>query len=443
MAKKNSEVTDELFPKGRIDRVIAPIYRYLQVETTSGVILIIATALALFWANFAGNSYHALWEMPLGISIGRFDFTRSLHWWINDGLMTLFFFVVGLEVKGEIINGELKNPKTASLPIIAALGGMIIPAVIYLMTCPPGTTAGWGVPMATDIAFVVGCMAILGNRVPKGLHVMILTLAIADDIGAIIVIAVGYSGAIDGDYLLIALGLLALTHFFFKVGIRNLIVHILLGVVIWLAFVNSGIHATLAGVALGLLTPAIPWVNKGAINRYVLKIGDFLAGGPSPDNEEQYKIFRTLQKCSCESVSMQERLIHVLHPWVSYVIMPLFALANAGVIIRGDSFSGVTLSIGLGLVLGKPIGIFLFSYAAVKLRMAKLPTGVSFKMLLGGGALAGIGFTMSLFVSELAFVNSRSLLDGAKVGILFGSFLSALIGMLIIYAHKKPPLNKE
>ncbi|HOG69309.1 MAG TPA: Na+/H+ antiporter NhaA, partial [Fibrobacteraceae bacterium] len=153
-------MTDDLFPKGRIDRVIAPIYRYLQVETTSGVILIIATALALFWANFAGNSYHALWEMPLGISIGRFDFTRSLHWWINDGLMTLFFFVVGLEVKGEIINGELKNPKTASLPIIAALGGMIIPAVIYLMTCPPGTTAGWGVPMATDIAFVVGCMAI-------------------------------------------------------------------------------------------------------------------------------------------------------------------------------------------------------------------------------------------------------------------------------------------
>jgi len=286
-------------------------------------------------------------------------------------------------------------------------------------------------------------MAILGNRIPKGLHVMILTLAIADDIGAIIVIALGYSGTIDGNYLLLALGFLALTHFFFRVGIRNLIVHILLGAVIWFAFVNSGIHATLAGVALGLLTPAIPWINKGAINGYVLKVGDFLSGGPSPDNEEHYEVFRKLEKCSYESVALQERLLHVLHPWVSYVIMPLFALANAGVLIRAGSFSGVTLSIGLGLVLGKPIGIFLFSFVAIKVRLAKLPTGVSFKMLLGGGALAGIGFTMSLFVSELAFVNSRSLLDGAKIGILFGSFVSALIGMLIIYLVKKSSIKKQ
>lgn len=443
MAKKTKVVTDDLFPKASIDRVIAPIYKYLQVETTSGVILVVATLFALFWANFATQSYNALWEMPIGLSIGSFNFTHSLHWWINEALMTLFFFVVGLEVKGEIVNGELKNPRTASLPIIAALGGMVFPAIIYLMTCPPGTTAGWGVPMATDIAFVVGCMAILGNRIPKGLHVMILTLAIADDIGAIIVIALGYSGTIDGNYLLLALGFLALTHFFFRVGIRNLIVHILLGAVIWVAFVNSGIHATLAGVALGLLTPAIPWINKGAINGYVLKVGDFLSGGPSPDNEEHYEVFRKLEKCSYESVALQERLLHVLHPWVSYVIMPLFALANAGVLIRAGSFSGVTLSIGLGLVLGKPIGIFLFSFVAIKVRLAKLPAGVSFKMLLGGGALAGIGFTMSLFVSELAFVNSRSLLDGAKIGILFGSFVSALIGMLIIYLVKKSSIKKQ
>lgn len=453
MAKKNDDVADDLFPKGSIDRVIAPIHRYLQVETTSGIILIVATIIALIWANFAEHSYNALWELPLGISIGSFNFTHSLHWWVNDALMTLFFFVVGLEVKGEIVNGELSNPKMASLPIVAALGGMIFPAIIYLMLCPPGTSAGWGVPMATDIAFVVGCMAILGNRIPKGLHVMILTLAIADDIGAIIVIALGYSGAIDINYLFMALGLLVLTNVFFRVGIRNLIVHFLLGVVIWFAFVNSGIHATLAGVALGLLTPAIPWVKKGAINRYVHKMGDFLSGGPSHDDscsndsssnnnpslnkEEQLEVFRTLQKCSRESVSMQDRLLHALHPWVSYIIMPLFALANAGVIIQTDSFSGVTYSIGLGLIIGKPLGIFLFSFIAVKLRIAKLPAGVSFKMLLGGGALAGIGFTMSLFVSELAFVNSRSLLDGAKIGILFGSFISAIIGMVYIYFVSK------
>lgn len=438
MSKKNNELTDNCFPKGRIDRVIAPIHRFLHVETTSGVVLIIATILALFWANFAGQSYFSLWETPLGISIGSFEFYRSLHWWVNDALMALFFFVIGLEVKGEIVNGELKNPKTASLPIIAAVGGMIVPALIYLILCPPGTSAGWGVPVATDIAFVVGCMAILGSKVPRGLRVMILTLAIADDIGAIIVIAVGYSSAIDGDYLLIALGLLALTHFFFKIGIRNLIVHILLGLLIWFTFVHSGIHPTLAGVALGLLTPGVPWVNKGAINQYVLDIGNFLAGAPGQDMEEEYQVYRKLQKYSSESVSMQERLLHILHPWVSYTVMPLFALANAGVIIKMDLLSGVTLAIALGLLLGKPLGIFLFSFAAVKLKLARLPSGVSFKTLLGGGVLAGIGFTMSLFVSELAFASTRSLLDGAKMGVLIGSFVSALVGMLIISIVKKP-----
>lgn len=435
---QNNTLKDNVLPKRKIDKVIVPIYRYLQVETTAGIVLIIATAIALLWANLSEISYQSFWNTPIGLSFGGFEFNKSFHWWINDALMALFFFVIGLEVKGEFINGELKNPKAASLPIIAAVGGMLVPALFYLFTCPSGTSVGWGVPVATDIAFVVGAMALLGTRVPRGLHIMILTLAIADDIGAILVIAFGYSGNINIEYLLIAISFLVVTHVFFRMGIRNLIVHVLLGVATWFAFVNSGVHATLAGVALGFLTPAVPWVNKGAVNHYVAKVTNFLSGGETTEQEEEQEMFYRLQKYSKESVSMQERLLHTLHPWVSYVIMPLFALANAGIAIQADSFSGVTASIIFGLVFGKPIGIVLFSFLAVKLRIGKLPSSVSMPLLIGGGVLAGIGFTMSLFVSELAFVADHHLLDGAKLGVLMGSLLAAIIGVSFIFFTQKP-----
>ena len=423
---------NDLFPTEPIDRLIAPIQRFLRVETTSGIILIVATVVALLWANFGGAIYSYVWNLNVGFTLGSWQVYHSLHWWVNDALMTLFFLVVGLEVKVEIVHGELRDIKAASLPIIAALGGMLFPAGVYLLLSPVGADRGWGIPMATDIAFVVGCMVLLGKRVPRGLHVMILTLAIADDIGSIVVIALGYSRGIQWPALIIALLLLVLIRICFRVGIRSLVVHGVLGIMIWYAFVISGIHAALAGVALGLLTPAKPWVCEGKLDGLALKIGNFLSGGPNLKHEEKFELCSILQKTSKESFSLQERMLHKMHPWVSYVIMPLFAIANAGVLVELNSFSLVTLSVASGLILGKPIGIFVFSFLAIKCGIARRPTGVSWSVLFGGGMLAGIGFTMSLFVSELAFGGAPHLLSAAKIGILSGSLVAAVLGMAFI-----------
>lgn len=428
----SSDKTEDLFPPTPIDRILSPVRRFLHIETSAGILLVIVTIIALLWANLDYTSYHALWELPIGFSFGSFEMTYSLHWWINDALMALFFFMVGLEVKGELIYGELRDIRSASLPILGAIGGMLFPALIYITITPKEAFSGWGIPMATDIAFVVGCMAILGRRIPKGLQVMILTLAIADDIGAILVIALGYSGDVHLSFLIAALLLLGLTHFFFRFGIRSLFVHGILGVAIWYAFVRSGIHATLAGVALGFLTPAIPWVSKEKIDHYAAKAGILLSKASTLGKEETYGILRNLQKGSRESISMQERFVYHLHPWVNYLIMPLFALANAGVVIELGAFGQSTLAVILGLVIGKPLGIFLFSFMAVKTGISRLPTGVSFPVLLGGGMLAGIGFTMSLFISELAFDKGSLMLSSAKIGILLGSFVSALLGVFFI-----------
>jgi len=433
----NKEITGQsietLFPTEPIDRLMAPIQRFLRVETTSGIFLIFATLCALVWANFSSDTYTDFWSFPIGFSLGDWEMVHPLHWWVNDALMTLFFFMVGLEVKGEIVHGELRDIKAASLPIIAALGGMLFPAAVYMLLCPEGADRGWGIPMATDIAFVVGCMTLFGNRIPRGLHVLILTLAIADDIGSIVVVALGYSGEINWFGLLVAIALLALTWLSFRAGLRSLVFHGVLAVVIWYAFVMSGVHAALAGVALGFLTPVKPWLCQGKLDVVTVKIGNFLSGGPKLKSEEKYDLCRTLLKTSKESISLQERFVHKMHPWVSYLIMPLFALANAGVLVEWESFSGVTVSIAAGLIIGKPIGIFVFSVIAIKVGISKLPTGVSWRLLLGGGMLAGIGFTMSLFVSELAFGGLSTTLASAKIGILSGSLISAILGMVFIY----------
>ncbi len=442
-AKKTGNPAEDLFPKASIDRVLNPVRRLLHIETSAGIILVIVTFIALLWANLDNHSYHALWSMPVGFSIGPFEMKYSLHWWINDALMTLFFFMVGLEVKGELVHGELRGIRSASLPLLGALGGMIFPAVIYLAIAPEEAARGWGIPMATDIAFVVGCMAILGKRIPKGLQAMLLTLAIADDIGAILVIAFGYSSNLQLPYLFYALALLGLTHLFFRIGIRSLFVHGVLGVAIWYAFVRSGIHATLAGVALGFLTPAIPSVAKEKINRFAAKAGELLSRNKSLEKEETYEILRTLKKGSGESISMQERFVFNLHPWVNYLIMPLFALANAGVLIELGAFNQNAFAVSAGLIAGKPIGIFLFCFIAVSLGISKLPNGVTYPVLFGGGILAGIGFTMSLFISELAFDGGTLMLRSAKIGILLGSFISSILGISLIFliTRKKKDLK--
>ena len=427
----SSDKIEDMFPETPVRKIITPIERLMKVETTGGIVLIIMTLAALIWANLSPSSYEHFWHLPFVVTIGSWVGAGDLHWFINDALMTIFFFNIGLEVKGEMTYGELHDPKAASLPIIAAAGGMLFPALIYLALCPPGTSHGWGIPTATDIAFVVGCMAILGKKVPHALRVMILTLAIADDIGAILVIAIGYPSGdgINFAALGTAFVLLALINVLFRIGVRNLLLHGIIGVAIWAFFVKSGVHPTIAGVLLGLSVPAKPVVAKGMVANFANSVGNVLSGNAKVSGEEKYRVFRLLQRGARESVSMQERLYKPLVPWVNFGIMPLFALANAGVEIKlGGLDVPVLGAVALALIFGKPIGIFLFSLLSVKIGISKKPS-YSWKVLWGGGMLAGIGFTMALFVAGLAFEDGVNK-DSAKLGILLGSFSAAILGTI-------------
>lgn len=429
----SSDKIEDLFPETPIRKIITPMERIMKVETTGGIVLILMTIAALLWANLSPDSYHNLWHLPFALTIGSWVGQGDLHWLINDALMTLFFFNIGLEVKGEMTYGELRNPKAASLPIIAAAGGMLFPALIYLTLCPGGAHSaahGWGVPTATDIAFVVGCMAILGKKVPHALRVMILTLAIADDIGAILVIAIGYPSGDGVNLAALATGfaLLVLINVMFRVGIRNLLLHGVIGIAVWAFFVKSGVHPTIAGVLLGLSVPAKPIIAGGKVAHFA----SVLSGESDSNNngrDEKYEMFTLLKRGARESISMQERLFKPLVPWVNFFIMPLFALSNAGVEIKlGGVEVPIMGAVALALILGKPIGIFLFSLLAVKIGVSVKPS-YSWKVLWGGGMLAGIGFTMALFVANLAFsVGDRQ--DSAKLGILLGSFCAAILGTI-------------
>lgn len=424
----------ERLPKEPIDRVVEPLARFVHVQSASGVVLLAATLAALGLANspWAGE-FQAFWNTPVGFSLGDAELNHSLKHWINDGLMVLFFFVVGLEVKRELTRGELQDLRTAALPIAAALGGMLVPAAIYLALQwgQPGHR-GWGIPMATDIAFVVGCLALLGSRVPPGLRILLLSLAIADDIGAILVIAIGYTS----DLNLIALGWgalgIVLVMLLRKAGVRSIPIYTVLGVAIWFGFHESGVHATIAGVILGLMTPVEPWVSQNRLRAFLDDVGDFLTGEPDEDEsrvkEERQSVLRSMELAARETIAPLERLETTLHPWVSFGIMPVFALANAGVAIDPASLSHpVSVAVAAGLVIGKPAGIVLFSWLAVRSGLAKLPAGVSWTVLAAGGVLAGIGFTMSLFIGGLALTGE--LLDAAKAGILIGSLIAAVLGM--------------
>lgn len=447
MKVTSSDSLDNLFPDTPIRKIITPVERLLRVETTGGIVLIIMTVAALLWANLSPESYHHFWHMPFAVTIGSWIGTADLHWLINDALMTIFFFNIGLEVKGEMTYGELRDPKAASLPVIAAAGGMLFPALIYLaVNFATGADAarGWGIPTATDIAFVVGCMAILGKKVPHALRVMILTLAIADDIGAILVIAIGYP---SGDGLNFAalgggIALLVLINVLFRVGVRSLLVHGVIGVAVWALFVKSGVHPTIAGVLLGLSVPAKAILTSGKLGCFTSKVGHVLSGDPSVKSDERFEVLMTLKRGARESIPMQERLYKPLVPWVNFAIMPLFALANAGVEIKlGGVDVPVMSAVALALVFGKPIGIFLLSLLSVKIGISKKPS-YSWKVLFGGGMLAGIGFTMALFVASLAFdVGDRQ--DSAKLGILLGSFSAAILGTIYMSIVSKPSANDE
>ena len=424
---------DVRLPAEPIDRVVDPIARFLHVESASGVVLLLATVAALALANSpASEDFLSLWQTPLGFSVGALEMHHSLKHWINDGLMVIFFFVVSLEVKRELILGELRELRVAALPIAAALGGMVAPAALYLaFQWGEAAQHGWGIPMATDIAFVVGCMALLGPRVPNSLRILLLSLAIADDVGAILVIAIGYTTELSLSALAWAVLGIGLMMFLQRIGVRNLGIYVLLGVGIWFGFHESGVHATIAGVVLGLLTGVRPWVSQSLLVQFVHQLGGFLQGNSRHDTHQRQALLHSVEKAVRKSTSPMERLEAALHPWVSFVIMPLFAFANAGVPIEAGAFTdSVAIAVVVGLCVGKPVGIVLFSWLAVRTGLAKLPEGVSWAILAAGGVLAGIGFTMSLFIAGLAL--SEPLLLAAKIGILTGSAVCAVLGLALL-----------
>lgn len=432
-------------PGQLIDWLTKPVARFLRIEAAAGSILLLFTVVALLVSNSPwGNAFLAMWEIPVGIGIGELEFSRSIREWINDALMTLFFFLVALELKRELVLGELRKPRTAALSIVAALGGMLVPAVIYwsLQSGEAGQH-GWGTVMATDTAFVIGCLALLGKRIPQSLRVFMLSVAIVDDIGAIAVVAIGYGSGIHWLALLVAAAGIVIVRVMALLGIRALVVYFFVGGCVWFMVDASGIHATVTGVILGLMTPTQRWVSgkrlHDILRRVVAHPPDSSGGVNNADTRRSLHIAEAAAR---EALSPVERLEILLHPWVGFVIMPLFALANAGVQISIDGFKNpVTLAVIAGFVLGKPVGIVAFSWFAIRTGIARRPIDLHWRFIGGGGLLAGIGFTMALFIANLAF--SPALLDSAKLGILVASILSALAGVLLLSVWPVGTTNAE
>ncbi|MDR9488206.1 Na+/H+ antiporter NhaA [Salibacter sp.] len=431
-------------------RFISTFEDFSSAQALSGVILILCMVVAMIWANSDyAHYYHELWETKFTIGFEGAHLTKDLHHWINDGLMAMFFFTVGLEIKREVMVGELSNKRKAILPVVAAIGGMAVPALIFIMfNSDYPEHEGWGIPMATDIAFTLGVMSLLGKRVPLSLKVFLTALAIADDLGAVLVIALFYSSNISLVNFGIAVAFLAVMVGANMLGVRKKTFYAVVGIGgLWTAFLLSGIHATVAGVVAAL---AIPTDSAYSLKGFRERIKTVLikAKAISPLHhdllsfEEQAVVTKVKKACKNYEPPLQT-LEHNLNPWVIYFVMPMFTLANAGVTLPDDPIAmmgdSLSLGVGLGLLLGKPIGIVGLSLIAIKLKLADLPKGVNWQMMVGAGLLAGIGFTMSMFISELAF-EKGILEDTAKMGILLGSFVAGVAGFIIL---KKAIKNKE
>lgn len=419
-------------PNRPIQRLQRPLQAFTHIESASGVVLLICTAVALLAANSPyAETYDTFWHQKLRFAVGDFALSHSLAHWINDGLMAIFFFVIGLEIKREMVIGELSDRRKVALPVAAAIGGVVAPVLIYLaLQHGEAGERGWAVPMATDIAFVVGCMSLLGKRVPRGLSILMLSLAIVDDLMAVLVIAVFYTESISGVWLAGALVGLAAIVMMSRLGVRSIGIYVVAGVWVWLCTLESGVHPTVAGVLVGLLTPVHPLIGGERFLGFLRHVNDTLRK-PETSIERARELVADLSFASREAVSPLVRLETALHPWVAFVIMPLFALANAGVAIELDRIAEpVSLAVASGLVLGKSVGIFGASWLTVKLGWAARPEGVTWPILFGAAFLGGIGFTMALFIASLGL--SGELLVSAKIGIILGSFVSAVLGMLIL-----------
>lgn len=418
--------------------IVRPLQDFLRLEAAGGLVLLAATIAALVWANVAGASYEDLWTTELTVRIGDYEVVESLRDVVNDGLMALFFLVVGLEVKRELTVGELSTRRAALLPLFAALGGMVLPALIFLAVMGGADgSRGWGIPMATDVAFALGALAALRRRVPPPLVAFLLGVAVIDDIGAILVVAVYYTETIEFAWLAAALCGLALIVALQRINVRVVGIYVAIGLVVWFATFESGVHATIAGVALGLLTPVRPFQSPAAVSAEAVRIADATAdepGGPDADAG----LWRRLAWLSREAISPLNRVEHGLHQWSSFVVLPIFALANAGIALDAASFEAATetrvaLAVALGLLIGKTLGLTAGVALATRLGLSSLPPGVRLTHVVGVGAVAGIGFTVSLFISELAY-DDPAILAAAKIGILAGSAVAAVLGMTLLVA---------
>jgi NhaA family Na+:H+ antiporter len=421
----------------KVKRILAPVERFLSIEASSGIVLMISAGLALAWANSPWReTYEGLWHVLIGARVGGFAFERDLHFWINDGLMTIFFFVVGLEIRREIYAGELSEIKRAALPLAAALGGMLVPAMIFFaLNAGRPSVNGWAIPMATDIAFAVGALALLGKRVAPALRILLLALAVIDDVGAIIIIALFYSADLSLlGFAVLGLGIL-LIFLLQMFGVRSPLAYLVPGLVVWTGAYVAGIHPTLAGVIVGLLTPVRAWYGAERFLEQVAKVHS-LRSRRLEDRRDLLPHLDGLKVANREAVSPVERLQHVLHGWVAFGIMPLFAFANAGVPLNEVSIRGnalwVFLGVTIGLAVGKPIGILGLSWGSSRIGIAALPKGIRWSQVSVVGIVGGIGFTMALFIAQLAFPPGP-LLETSKLAILCGSGLAAILSLIAGY----------
>jgi len=420
------------------------IQKFIKQQSFGGILLIFVTVIAVIWANSPFYElYHHIWHnVKMGISFGNFELKGDLHHWVNDGLMAIFFFVIGLEIKREVMDGGLSTFKSAILPIAAAVGGMVVPALVYVVFNydNPQNIHGWGIPMATDIAFALGLMSLLGDRVSPSLKIFMTALAIADDLGAILVIAFFYTESIDMTEIISAFAFLGVLFGANIFGVRKTAFYAIIGLGgVWLSFIYSGVHATIAGVLVAMAIPSKPKISG---RQYIDKLKNILVGSKVSSAEkmgilssEEMHSLSDVMKTTKEAESPSQKLEHVLHPFSTFFILPIFALANAGVRVEGSLvellFHPISLGIIAGLVLGKFLGISIFTHFVVKMKFTSLPNGMDFRQVYGVALLAGIGFTMSIFIADLAFSDEQSI-QIAKVGVFAASILSAVLGMAIL-----------
>lgn len=424
---------------------LTPFQKFVKIESFSGILLMIATLIALVWANSPyGESYVSIWQYKVGFTTDGFELNKPLILWINDGLMAVFFFLIGLEIKRELLIGELNTVKKIAFPLFGALGGMMVPVLFFLfLNQNPETLKGWGIPMATDIAFSLAILKLLGNRIPLSLKIFLTAFAIVDDIGAVLVIAVFYSGSLNLMLLLAALILLAVLYFFSFKGFYSKFLLLSFGVIIWVLFLKSGIHPTVAGILLAFSVPIRQKIDTSTFIDNLVSITDKIKQSAVLEkpilSKEQIEEIDDLEDWTSKYQSPLQHLEHKLHGWVAYFIIPIFALANAGVVLSSNTEldTSIIQNIVICLVLGNSIGISSIIFLARKIKLIEIPKEINNQQIVGVSFLAGIGFTMAIFIASLAFENSPMYIDSAKIGILIGSFISAIIGYLVLRFNKK------